>query len=106
MAAKKFPIVLVEMGDNIGGGSTGDATFILGELIRQKAEGWVVAIADPAAVELAVRDGVGSSFDAMVGGRADRLHGDPVRIRGQVKSVNDGKFVETDAERTLRSSRV
>jgi len=95
MAAEKFPVVLVEMGDNIGGGSTGDATFILSELIRQKAEGWVVAIADPAAVETAVRAGVGAPFDEMVGGKADRLHGDPVRVRGHVKSVNDGKFVET-----------
>jgi microcystin degradation protein MlrC len=95
MAAEKFPVVLVEMGDNIGGGSSGDATFILSELIRQKAEGWVVAIADPAVVEAVARAGVGSMFDAMVGGKADRLHGDPVRVRGHVKSVNDGKFVET-----------
>ena len=33
------PVVLVEMGDNIGGGSPGDSTFILAELVRQEASG-------------------------------------------------------------------
>jgi microcystin degradation protein MlrC len=31
----------------------------------------------------------------MVGGKTDRLHGDPVRIRGRVKSIYDGKYLET-----------
>ncbi|MBK7927280.1 MAG: M81 family metallopeptidase [Bryobacterales bacterium] len=39
MASGKSPVVLVEMGDNIGGGSAGDATFLLGELMKQKATG-------------------------------------------------------------------
>ena len=32
------PVVLVETGDNVGGGSAGDATFVLAELIRQGAQ--------------------------------------------------------------------
>lgn len=96
MASDKFPVVLVEMGDNIGGGSTGDATFLLSELVRQKASGWFVAIADPQAVEAAVRAGVGRPFDALVGGKTDKLHGEPVRIRGRVKSLHDGQFMETE----------
>ncbi len=91
-----FPAVVVEMGDNIGGGSAGDSTFILAELLRQKAEGWVVAITDPEAVAVAVSSGVGQPFECMVGGKTDRLHGDPVRIRGSVKSIHDGKFLETE----------
>lgn len=96
MGAGKFPVVLVEMGDNIGGGSAGDATFILSELIRQKAQGWFVAIADPEAVQAAVRAGVGGAFDALVGGKTDKLHGEPVRVRGRVKSLHDGQFMETE----------
>ena len=95
-AAGKFPVVLVEMGDNIGGGSAGDATFILSELLRQKAQGWVEVIADAGAVDAAAKAGVGAPFDRMVGGRTDRLHGDPVRIRGRVKSLHDGKYIETE----------
>jgi microcystin degradation protein MlrC len=95
-AGDKFPAVLVEMGDNIGGGSTGDATFILSELVRQTATGWVVAIADPEAVGIAARAGVGAPFDAPVGGKTDKLHGEPVRVRGRVKSLHDGQFMETE----------
>ncbi len=95
-AAQKFPVVLVEMGDNIGGGSAGDATFILAELVKQGAQGWVVALADPDAVREAARVGIGNLFDANAGGKTDDLHGEPVHIRGRVKSLNDGKYVEAE----------
>jgi microcystin degradation protein MlrC len=96
LAADKFPVVLVEMGDNIGGGSAGDATFILSELVRQKAQGWVEVIADAEAVRTAARLGIGGRFEQRVGGKTDRLHGEPVLIRGRVKSLNDGKYIETE----------
>jgi microcystin degradation protein MlrC len=96
VSGSSFPVVLVEMGDNIGGGSAGDATFLLSELVRQKAPGWFAAIADPQAADLAARVGVGQPFEAVVGGKTDKLHGDPVRIRGRVKSLHDGRFMETE----------
>jgi microcystin degradation protein MlrC len=96
MAADKFPVVLVDMGDNIGGGSAGDSTFVLDELLKQKAQGWVVVIADPSSVEAAMRAGIGGAFDESVGGKIDKLHGEPVRVRGRVKSLHDGKYMETE----------
>ncbi len=96
MASPKTPVVLVEMGDNIGGGSAGDSTFILAELLRQNAQGWVSVLADPEAVQIAHRAGVGGAFRARVGGKRDRLHGAPVEIAGTVKLLYDGKFVETE----------
>ncbi|MEO7653861.1 MAG: MlrC C-terminal domain-containing protein, partial [Bryobacteraceae bacterium] len=92
----RFPVVLLDTGDNIGGGSPGDSTFILEELVRQKAEGWVVALADPAATDAAFRLGVGGTFDLAVGAKADNLHGKPVRIRGRVRSLHEGKFIEPE----------
>jgi microcystin degradation protein MlrC len=89
------PVVLVEMGDNIGGGSAGDSTFVLAELVRQKSQGWFVALADPEGVKRAAALGIGGVFDELVGGKIDRMHGDPVRIRGHVKSLHDGHFLET-----------
>jgi microcystin degradation protein MlrC len=89
------PVVLVEMGDNIGGGSTGDSTFMLGELVKQNVQGWFVAIADPAVAKKAASVGIGSAFDEFVGGKTDKLHGEPVRVKGRVKSLHDGKFMET-----------
>lgn len=90
----KYPVVLMDAGDNIGGGSAGDSTYILSELIKQKAEGWVVVLSDPSAVQNAIKSGVGGQFDMAVGGKTDNLHGDSVRIKGQVKGIHDGRFVE------------
>ncbi len=92
--SKETPVVLVELGDNVGGGSAADATFLLAELVKQKATGWVVALCDRAAVEMALKAGVNGAFDAEVGGKVDKLHGEPVRITGQVKLIYDGKYVE------------
>jgi len=92
----KFPVTLLDTGDNVGGGSAGDSTFMLAELVKQKAEGWVMAIFDPQAVQKAVSVGVGRPFELPVGGKTDKMHGEPVMIRGKVKSLHDGKFIETE----------
>ena len=94
MTNGQWPVALMDAGDNIGGGSAGDSTFILAELLKQKASGWVVTISDPAAVQAALRAGVGGTFDMPVGGKTDNLHGDSVRIKGRVKGIHDGRFVE------------
>lgn len=96
MAASKFPVALFDTGDNVGGGSSGDSTFLLHELIRQKALGWVMVIADPEAVRQAIKAGVGGSFDMAVGGKTDKLHGTPVRVRGKVRSLHNGEYMETE----------
>ena len=91
------PAVLVDLGDNIGGGSSGDGTTLLAELIEQRAAGFVVPIYDPDAVAESFRAGVGAAFDIEVGGKSDSLHGDPVRLQGRVKLLYDGRYVETAA---------
>ncbi len=83
-------------GRQLGGGSAGDSTFLLDELLRQKAQGWVVVIADPQAVKEAMRLGIGGSFQMAVGGKTDEFHGKPVEVRGVVKSLHLGKYIETE----------
>ncbi len=89
MSNDRFPVALIDMGDNIGGGSAGNTTFVLEELLKQKASGWVVTLADPRAVREAMRLGVGAAFDFAVGDK-------PVQVRGVVKSLHLGKYVETE----------
>ena len=96
MGNDTFPVALIDTGDNIGGGASGDSTFILNELLRQSAQGWVVVIADGEAAETAFSAGVGGQFDQFVGGKTDRFHGEPVRIRGRVKSLHDGRYIEPE----------
>ena len=94
MAGGEFPVTLMDTGDNIGGGSSGDSTFILAELLKQKVHGWVVVISDAEANEAAFAAGVNGAFDQLVGGKTDTFHGKPLRISGRVKSLHDGRFVE------------
>lgn len=90
------PVVLIDMGDNIGGGTTGDSSFLLEELLKQNAQGWVMVIADTAAYQVAEKTGVGNTFDFAVGGKTDSIHGKPIRIKGEVRSLNVGRYLETE----------
>ena len=87
------PVVLVDVGDNIGGGTPGDGTVLLAELFKQNATGAVVIIADPESVARAAGVGVGQTVDLRVGGKTDAFHGQPVSVRGHVKLLCDGRFV-------------
>ena len=96
MQSKEYPVILVEMGDNIGGGSPGDSTIILEELIRQKATRFVVVVYDPESVQTCIKTGVGNDVPLSVGGKTDVLHGDSVTIQGKVRLIHDGHFIETE----------
>lgn len=97
LASEQRPVVLVDLGDNVGGGSAGDGTVLLAELLKQKASDAVVVLFAPEAVQEAFRAGIGGAFVRQVGGAVDRLHGDPVNVRGVVRSLHDGRWVETEA---------
>lgn len=97
IASDKSPVVLVDLGDNIGGGSAGDGTVLLDELIRQKASGFIMALYAPEAVKQAKAAGVGNVIELTVGGATDNLHGDPVKVRGTIRLLHDGHWIETEA---------
>ena len=96
IASEQRPVILVEMGDNIGGGSPGDSTFVLAELQRQGTSGFVVILCDPEGVQTCVQAGIGAEVALDVGGKADNLHGDPVSIQGKVSLIHDGHYEETE----------
>ena len=96
ISSEKHPVILIEMGDNIGGGSPGDSTFILAELIKQDASGFVVVVYDPEGVESCIQAGVGGDVSLQVGGKMDNMHGDPVSISGKVRLIHDGQYIETE----------
>src|SRR5205823_6292473 len=78
-------------------GSAGDGTVLLAELLKQKAKGFVVVLYAPAAVARAKAVGIGGVLETSVGGAVDRLHGDPVKVRGTVRLLHDGRWIETEA---------
>lgn len=93
--SERFPIALFDVGDNVGGGSAADETALLDELIRQHAKGWVVVLNDPAAVASAKSAGISARFEMAVGGRAPSSVTKPVPIKGTVRSLHRGRFLET-----------
>jgi microcystin degradation protein MlrC len=92
LASPAKPVVIADVGDNVGGGGAGDGTAILAELLAQGARSAVVLLHDPEAVDLAEGVGVGGAFDGEVGGKTDDLHGDPVPVVGRVAFVGDSAY--------------
>jgi len=93
----QLPVLLIDLGDNIGGGSAGDGTVLLAEILKQRASGAIVVLYAPDAVRAATKLGIGEYFIATVGGQLDDLHGKPVRIAGRIRSIPSGEWVETEA---------
>jgi microcystin degradation protein MlrC len=90
----RLPVVLVDTGDNVGGGSAGDGTVVLSELLRQGATDAVVCLYAPEEVRRCAAAGVGREVRLTVGGKVDRLHGDPVAVAGRVRVLHDGTYTE------------
>jgi len=101
--AEEGPVILVDVADNIGGGSPGDGTALLAELLSQGAEGAVVSLADPEVAKEAHQRGEGAVLEAEVGGKTDRLHGDPVPVRGTIRTLSDGNYRTEGTWQTGRS---
>ena len=93
LSSARWPVVLVDPADNVGGGSAGDGTVILEALMRHGAQDAVVVIADPEAVAAATAAEEGGAFEALVGAKVDDRHGTPVPVRGVVTRLGDGRYV-------------
>ncbi len=94
------PVVLLDPADNVGGGSAGDGTDILAELIATDIKDAVIVICDPDAVQVAAKAGVGGEFDGDVGARTDDLHGVPVRVTGKITYLRDTNFTHSGSYMT------
>jgi microcystin degradation protein MlrC len=85
--------VLVDLGDNIGGGSAADSTVLLHELARQGADRTIAVLFDPEAVRECVRAGVGAEVRLQTGGKVD-ANAPPFPLRGRVRVLHEGRYVE------------
>ncbi|MBN2336227.1 M81 family metallopeptidase [Candidatus Bathyarchaeota archaeon] len=92
--AQEGPIVLADIGDNPGGGAPEDGTVVLKALIEEGLSGGVLALIwDPVSAAKAVSAGVGKTVEVQLGGHTDDLHGKPLKVKGRVKTLTDGKFI-------------
>jgi microcystin degradation protein MlrC len=87
-------VVLLDVGDNIGGGGPADSTVLLAEARRLGVRSYLQTLYDPGAVAACVAAGVRSEVTLRVGGKTDRQHGDPVEVSGRIRLIADGRYEE------------
>jgi len=91
-ATSGAPVLLLDVGDNIGGGGPGDGTILLEAAIRLGIRGFLAVLFDPGAVAACVAAGVGATVALDVGGRRDARNGRPVAVTGRVRAITDGRY--------------
>lgn len=93
-----------ECDDPLGGGAS-DGTYILQKLLDAGIEsGGVSVIRDPEIVAKAWDVGVGGIVTGKLGGKVDRMHGDPIDIHGKVLKLSDQEIpIFYDDPTTLQS---
>ena len=91
--ASEGPVVIADMSDNPGGGSSNDGVEVLRELLKQNVTRAAVGtIYDPKVVQEAVGVGVGQTIKTSLGAKTDDMHGKPIEIEGRVRLIYNGRF--------------
>ncbi len=89
------PACLLDMGDNVGGGSPADGTFLAQAIHHRLMAGAFVCLCDPQAVELSSRFGIGQRVELSVGGKSDDRHGTPLTATFTIIAQSAGRFQES-----------
>ncbi len=94
-AANVNPVVLFDVGDNVGGGSPADSTLLLHGARRMGVPNLLQTLCDADGVKACQAAGIGGRVELAVGGKIDGRHGKPFPIKGQVTALSDGRYEET-----------
>ena len=85
------PIIILDHADR-----TNDTTFVLRELLEQKAQSAALPLfKDPKAVKACGEAGVGNTVEVNVGAGTGWRDGGPVKVKGKVLWVGEGKYIGT-----------
>ncbi|HEY3963330.1 MAG TPA: M81 family metallopeptidase [Planctomycetaceae bacterium] len=95
VAADRGLIILSDTGDSVYGGSPGESTCILRELLAQQLPcPALVPIVDSEVVDVAISSGLAARITVDLGGKVDRVFNWPVRVTGRVAAVSNGVMLE------------
>jgi microcystin degradation protein MlrC len=93
------PVCLLDMGDNVGGGSPADGMALPRAILARNLGPSLACVCDPAAAQAATAAGPGARLQLTVGGHAPEWAGDPasqpVAGEWQVVATTDGRFTES-----------
>ncbi len=90
------PICLLDMGDNVGGGSPGDGTHLAWAIHRRGLPNAFVCIFDPEVVRRVEGASAGDRLSLRIGGKTDDLHGPPLDASFTLVGLHEGRFVEME----------
>lgn len=91
--ATQGTVIMMDPADATSSGASGDSNAILRELIRSGYCGRaLLPIVDAAAVQRAVKAGIGATIRTTVGGTLDAKRFQPLEIEGVVRMISDGRF--------------
>lgn len=93
------PVVLLDVGDNIGGGGDGRSTVLLEAMMEAGVSGGVTILHEQAAAEACLAAGIGAEVTLELGDGAVDVDGNPrsLTITGTVVSSSDGRYEEPKA---------
>jgi microcystin degradation protein MlrC len=101
------PVVLADTADNPGAGAPCDGTILLRGLLERGVQNAALgALWDPQAVETCRIAGVGANVELLLGGKTDKLHGTPLEVKGRVKLLSDGRFINLGPMNTGAETRM
>ncbi len=90
--SSKRPFLLLDVGDNIGGGAPGDSVVIVAAARQLGLTGVLSIVADADAALRCHSAGVGGRVDLLLGGRTDPGTGPPLAASGVVRRLHPGRY--------------
>ncbi len=90
------PLLIVDIADSIWSGSSGDSVELIRFFLKhQVIRAAVAPVVDPEVVQKAQTAGIGATIDIDLGGKIDKLHGDPLLCSATVLNLSDGRYVNS-----------
>jgi microcystin degradation protein MlrC len=96
LAGMPEPVLLLDAGDNVGGGAAGDSVLLLDRLVARGIESILTIVVDSVAAGAAIAAGVGAVVDLRIGSRGSEADG-RFRVVGTVRATHHGRYEETSS---------
>lgn len=91
---KSSRIAIADIADNINGGSAGDSTNVLKEILKTDRK-ILASICDPQAVQAVTNNQVGDVVEVRIGGWSGPLVGAPLVVSGKLKFLGEGSYTHS-----------
>lgn len=85
-------VAIADIADNINGGSAGDSTHVISELIKLNQISSLATVCDPIAVQKLESVNLGEKLKLKIGGWSDPIVGSPIEQEGTLLWLGDGTY--------------